>query len=214
MTKEKRLLKKLYVTVGGALGIVIANAVLAVFLVNYMEEMQNSERTLTTQKQSIEQQHRTLLEQREKAENSLSLYQKLAGGDEGSVFSLDKKILTDLLNRLNKRYELKELSLTISPIREETSDGFQKKTGTIIISDIEITFRSITDEYALAFLQRFFSEFSGFVNITEFKLTKDENINAETLYAARTKEAPPLVKGKVSFNWLGLKIHEEEKPQP
>ncbi len=208
MNKEKQLTRKLYITAAIAGIVVVASAIIAVYMLDYEDSLSRQERTMKNNTQSVKRKYQNLIAQREKAENSLNLYRKLTSGENGTALSLNKKILTSLLNRLNKKYKLHNLSLAISPTREHDIASISLKTGKIISSRVEISFDSITDEFAFAFSKELFQSLSKFTNITGFNLARVGNIDQKTIDMARTKGAPYLVKGQISFDWLGLKINE------
>ena len=131
--------------------------------------------------------------------------------------TMDRKKSTLILDQLNKKYQLSGLNLNISPAAFKTEAPYTRKTGGVNVSTVSITFNSITDEFAFAFLRDIIASFPGFKRLTGVNLTKKDVINEDILYAVHNGEIPPKVEGVIAFDWLGLEVKEEnaaQTPQP
>lgn len=164
----------------------------------------------TSRERQLRNEQAQLEEQKLKAEKSLELYSRLVqrGGEAG--FSLDRQAATRILNELNDKYLLTKLSIKVSPVTERQPGEFNIKTGQIVVSTVELSFFSISDEMAYGFLNELMNSFPGYVNITNLMMTRSNDFTPKVFEEMAKGVRPGLVSTRVTFDWLGLKEPEEE----
>ena len=143
-----------------------------------------------------------------KARKSLRLYETIVQDNAKEDFSLNRELATSILDDLNERYRLSKLSVSISPIQELKNDSMQNTSNVVIYSEVALQFKGVSDEMILGFVNDITNQFLGYVNITEFSLLKEKDIDGEVLYAVSKGKKPTTVSGAMKFLWLGLKLDE------
>jgi hypothetical protein len=211
MNKVLRMKKKLIKT-GIICGVIVLIASGGYFGVNsYFNHLTGQKLQLNREFQGLEANYKKLVQQHTKATQSLALYKKLTEGDNGKNFSLDRKTVTQLLDELNENYLLSNLNLAISPAIERKGSIFDRKTGKIITSEVKISFKGITDEFAYSFLNDVVERFPGYVNLTRFSLSRIGGTDRKTMYNAQLDAPPTFIEASIGFDWLGMQIEEKSE---
>ncbi len=211
MNKLQRLKKKVIIT-GSIFGVlVVACLGLTYFISSYSEEGEMRLMMLRSQRSTIESNNAAAIERNRVAQETMEVYEKINPQDNPLFGTLDRKKATITLDQLNQQYKLKNLSLNISPAAIRDSTPLQLKSGTVSSSTVTISFESMTDEFALAFMRDIIASFPGFMHITSVGLTKNGSIDSKIFYDTASGEMPSMVKGDFSFEWLGMDIKNKNE---
>lgn len=135
--------------------------------------------------------------------NNLNASQKQKQG-----VNIDKA--RELIDQLKIKYRIQRIDVNMtSPI---INNDIRRKNGTkdfqIEESIVKINFDTITDIYALSFINALAKQLPGFVKITDVKLERVGQVNPAILEKIAQGTFPVLVKGKMDFIW------QDFKPEP
>ena len=210
MSKLKQVKKKVIAAGIFASIVTIVCIGLAISFFLYTSSLESNKNTIQRQNRKLESELKMLSKQHKKAQASLQLYEKLTEGGQGSTQALDRKRAASILNKLHDDFILSELNLSIAPIEERKGRNFKRKTGAIISSRVNISFKSITDEFAYAFLDELIRQFPGYINLTHFSLNLMRQV---TLRNGKSEidKPPSFVEAHVEYDWLGLQMNEDKK---
>jgi hypothetical protein len=211
MNKEKRLLNQLIRSAVVSGGIIVATAGMAYFSMNFNEDLTKEKRQTTNQQRQLIAQNRAAIDKHRKAETSLELYERLMQQNGDETLSLDRRKVTQLLNELNQRYRLSGLNLSISPPEKKNNSDFSVASGEVFSSDVRISFQSISDEFAFGLLYDMVEKFPGLVSISEFQLARKDDVTPGIVSELQRGRNTALVRGTLTFNWLGLKFEKPEE---
>ena len=208
MSKLQNLKKRLGVE-GAIAGVAIAViGGITYFANSYSTNVTTEQQQLQQSAQSLQAEYTSLIEQQQKAKSSLELYQKLTSGKNGGNFELDRRVVSQVMNKLVAQYLISDLKVSISPVETFEDPVFTKKTGKIISSTVTLTFGAASDELVFAFVQRMSRELTGYMNIKELSLKRLAPIDNKSLYQISQGQRPVLVEAQVVFDWLGLQQNE------
>ncbi|MBP7710250.1 MAG: hypothetical protein KA100_04185 [Rickettsiales bacterium] len=113
---------------------------------------------------------------------------------------IDKMLLASAI-----KYNISEPIIKVS-FPETLSDGiFARSTITVSSSSVSISFKSLDDAKALAFVNDFTNSLPGYVVISSFDLKKDKSYSNEELIAISSGKGSGIVSGNISFFWYAFK---------
>lgn len=110
----------------------------------------------------------------------------------------------DVLDKLSTKYKLSEVNTSFSK-PEELKNKFVADTVAVISSNVTISFKGLTDEYAMRFVEALIREFPGYIQIRTLSLTQMQEINKDVLRLIAKGEQPQIIKGNLDFFWRDLK---------
>lgn len=209
--RQKKQLKK--EAVMAALVLLGASCIVAGVTVFQSATVEDLKKT-QTEVGGLDRKEQSLTNQLAKAKNSLRLYETIIQHNSQEDFSLNRELATATLNELNERYRLSNLSVSISPIKELQNESLQNASSVVIYSEVALKFKGISDEMIMGFTNDVARQFLGYVNITEFSMEKESDINGEALYAVSKGKKPGIVSGELKFVWLGLKLNAPADKPP
>lgn len=206
MNKSQRLIKKLIKYGIFAAIVIIVNLSIYIFLSGYSESLETEEGKIERETRKISRENSELLSKHQRAKASLDLYNRLVGNNAENTFTVEKNLITRLLSNLNSQYQLRNLQLELKPVEYKKEEPFTLKTGTLIASDVVITFESITDSFSYAFLESVQDGLSNFLLVRNFNIQKTGDINDLLIENTEQNAIPTLTKGSLEFRWIGLKV--------
>lgn len=211
MNKYQRLIKRLMKYGIFAAIVLVVNLAILIFLVEYSDSLDQEQEKIEIEARRIANQNRELLSKHERAKASLDLYQRLVGNNIQNTFSVEKRLITNLLQKLNTEYQLRNLQLEVKPAEYREEPPYTLKTGTLITSDVIISYESIVDSFAFAFTEDLFEGLSHFLLVRNYLIDKKSEIDGPTLLRTQRQAIPTLTKGEIRFRWIGLRVEEEDE---
>lgn len=208
LAAQKKKLIRTAAIAGGVVLLAIAITAGAMYAGSYM---QDDLKKTKSQMNSLNRKQQGLEKKIAKAKESLQLYETITQENGSQNFTLDRDQATARLNQLNERYRLSNLSVSISPVKELKNGATQNSSGVVIYSEVALQFKGISDELILGFVNEISRRFVGYVNITEFSMTKQGDINGKVLYGVSKGKKPVTVSGSLKFLWLGLKLDQPDE---
>lgn len=214
MNKLERL-KKLLIARGIKYGLMLAGCLIAFGTVYYFYGSIDDEiRRLKSKDRQLKSQITQLNSRNERLNNTLDLYNKLTSDSALKDMELDRKNISRLLQELSEKYSIRDININIDTLEERKQPPFARDTGTIITTNISLTFNAISDLHTFAFLEEILSEFSGYLNLNSLTVRKRGEINENLLRSLIKSGKAELFETKIDFEWLGLRpksISEEQK---
>jgi hypothetical protein len=209
MNKQQRLIKKLIkVGIFSAIVLVVLGGGY-IFIGEYQDSLVTSEERLSAEKSKLKRKHDELLARHERAKVSLDLYQQLVNNNAQDSFSIEKRLITNLLKDFNTEFQLRDLQLEVAPPEQKKGDVFTMKTGQLLTSEVEISFQSITDSFAYAFFDRVIQGVSRFLVVREMRINANKQVDPQLLQEARENTIPTLASAALVFEWVGLRTEDE-----
>jgi hypothetical protein len=210
MNKQQRL-KKQAITIGiFCVALCAFCLVLAIGSSIYNSDLDQTIQRLNIQRTGMQASQVAILKRFEDGQKMAAEYQKINPENDPTFGTLDRKNASVLMESLNQKYKLKNLSLDISPAKLQTLAPYQRKSGGMNTSTVKISFESVTDEYAYSVMRDIIASFPGFLHVSLLNLTKNTPIDDQILYDVQNGEIPPKVKSEFAFDWLGLEIKNND----
>lgn len=208
MNKHQRVIKKLVKYGIFAAIVIVVNLGILIFLMQYNDSLDKDISGIERETRNLSRENQELLSKQERAKASLDLYERLIGNNAENTFSVEKRVITRLLRDLNNEYQLRNLQLEVKPVQYKEEAPFTLKTGTLIASDVMISFESITDSFAYAFTDHLFEGLANFLLVRKFAIKKDGDVKAKFADSSSKGAIPSLAKGNLQFRWIGLRVDE------
>jgi len=169
----------------------------------YIGSLESQKKVLLRETLSVDSKTQKLRNKIEKAVTSKELYEQLISTNK--KLTLNRQNAVQILSKLREKHHLGTVSLTMSPVKDMRHKKFRKDNTVIEYSTITLSFKGITDEFIFAFVDSLSTEFKGYVRIKEFNLTKIGEVDKKALLSLSKGEKPMLVKGRITFDWMGIK---------
>lgn len=127
-----------------------------------------------------------------------------------SDFSLNREMVAPLLAAMKEKYHLATLEDTIAPVTEVIPDTSQIKIGTLVKSEIKLTFTALTDSDVYGLIGSLQRDFPGIALMHSLSITRTGELTKNVLVDLNQHKISPLVKGELSFVWLGIRPKMED----
>ena len=206
MNERYQRLKKTLIANGIKGGIIIAGCglLLGATIFFYQNGADDLKKLKNKERQS-QSQIRQLKERNERTKNTMELYEKLVRDSELRDLVLNRKNISQLLDRLKEKYRLSDVSIIISPLTEQLEDPFVQKTGIVVTGDISIEMRALSDAHVFAFTKELLREFSGYLNVQSLVINRQGSISEELLREILQQGHSEFVTASLKFEWMGLR---------
>lgn len=120
-------------------------------------------------------------------------------------FVIDRDTIATMLAALRKTHHLIDTEVTLSPITEISDNNFILKSGKAVKSTVHVTFAGITDNSVYNFIYDLKHKLPGIVLVSDLKITKNDQLSKEVLLTAMNSHTiTPVIKGEMTFTWLGI----------
>lgn len=110
----------------------------------------------------------------------------------------------NIVDELSKKFYLTDVRTTFSK-PEKMGDEFSTENITVLESSIKITFKALTDEYVIKFVEAIAKDFPGYIMLDSFTVKADESISENIVRQVAYGQNPQIVSGSVSFLWKDMK---------
>ncbi len=209
-TKYERL-KKSLIANGIKNGIIIIGCAIGLSAAFYFHESsQDTIKKLTSKERRLKGQITQMQTKQERANNTLELYEKLVKDSSLRSLELNRKNISDLLNKLSIKYKINNLSIDVAPITEQKKEPFLQKTGTVITTSVSLEFDSSSDAHGFAFADEVLKNFSGYLNINFYSIQREQELTEEVIRELLKGGKTDFIQNKISFDWLGLRPNKTD----
>ncbi len=124
---------------------------------------------------------------------------------EDGVQSLKLNDLNNIVNNLKQKYAISNISTTVSrPYISKTTN-----TYTVQTVDIKLSFSSISDQYAVNFINSLVQEITEYVHIISFSLQKKDEISKQDILDARKGLFHPNIDATATLQWNKLALIQD-----
>lgn len=210
MNRQQRLKKKMLSVAIACVTAVGVCLIIAIAAVLYNNDLIETAKHLTIRRAGMESNNVQILQRYQDGLATVATYKEINPTNQPLFGTLDRKNASILLENLNQKYKLQNLSLDISPAVLQSMPPYQRKTGGTNTSTVRISFESLTDEYAYSVMRDIIAHFPGFLRLSFVDLTKNSPIDDQIFYTVHNGEIPPKVKSEFAFDWLGLEVKNNE----
>lgn len=201
MNKIAYFRRKLYIEGAIAITVSIICAGAWLLLDNYNDDLLQEERKVQRDLIKAQRSMRVIEQDLDKSKKSYQFYQQIKGQQETDV---SRKNIIALLNALKDEYSVSALSLEVSPIASLQGDVFDRKNIRTIATEVNINFKSFSDQEAISFVDALRKNISGYIRMTELSMKKIGDIDQSAVYKAEKGEPFNLVETSLSFYLYGL----------
>lgn len=203
---RKRLIKESIM-----LAIVVAAFAAAGFVLeNYSEDAQSEQRIKEDEVNATRAKLTQIRQELEDGQAQVILYNKYIK-HHNEDFSLNRENATKWIVKQRDPLHLVNLSITVPPFTEVAKDMFPLKSGTMIKSDVKVTFSALTDNSVFAFIEKLQKEMPGVVVMQDLKITRTADISSTVILELNNHRITPLVTAEISFAWFGLRSDAKDK---
>jgi hypothetical protein len=195
---------------------VLALAVLAgggVLLSSYDDDAQSVKQTKESQNAGMRSEYEAIQQQLGTGFEMSAFYEAYSKS-RNSELQLKRDAATQLMSTLREKNHLTNLTVTISPISDVNPDFGQIKSGTLTRSEVKLSFGAVTDNSVYGFMEALERKLPGIVVFQDIKLTRESEPSREMLVELSQHRLTPLIKGELTFTWIGIRPLEEDKMAP
>lgn len=200
---QRRLLKDA-MTFGSMAGALLLLAGIAFWLHGGLEE---EKMQLDSQVNGLRSETASLQAQLVKAKESLELYSTINQRNQNAGFEINRDLAAQVLDRLKKSYHLGALSMKTDAVKIMEDSRFQKKTATILGTDVSMTFNGLTDAHLYSFIQAVRFGFPGYVRMSKLRLQRVSEPDRSVFLAISRGNVPGLVTADMEFKWYGIRYN-------
>jgi len=193
-------------------GLLIGLAVIIGGLLMLSDDFQQANDTLKNDVAALTAEGNTLQEKYTKVQQNISLYQEAMARSEAGRLTINHQSVGDSFNRLNDKFYLSNLHLTMSGINEVKSADFKSKNAVIVSSEVSVTFQAISDEYVYWMLDQMQQDLAGSARLTKLTLKRGGPVTDEVLHGIIQKGTFALVNAEMKFLWFGVKPVDAKAP--
>lgn len=140
-----------------------------------------------------------------KVQQNMNLYKESVAKIASGRLTISHQSVGEVFNRLNDKFYLANLHLTMSGIDDIKNPSFKRKDFGIVSSEVIVTFQALSDEYVYAMLDQMQKDLAGSARLTKLTLKREGDITDSVLQAIVQRGTYPLVSAEIKFLWFGLK---------
>lgn len=145
-------------------------------------------KTQVNQKTAEVQLHQTKIAQ---FGSILPLWNSFKEKDGSKKFSLSRDDATSVFVALRDLYLLKDIRVTVSPVRPSADASFTKTNARVVESDISVSMRAYTDEDVIKFLQSMDQRLAGVVKVKHIRIFRNASLPIQQPTASPQGIPPP-----------------------
>ena len=161
------------------------------------------EKLLRSDINSLESKLNKLISNKKRLSEDMAIWRDMTE-EEKKLGGLRINDAKDKVDKLSKKFYLSDVRTTFSK-PEKLGDEFITETVGVLSSNIKISFKGITDEYVIRFVESLTKEFPGFIQLESFSVTAEGDVDKSTISQIAYGQDAQLVKGTVSFVWKDMK---------
>lgn len=123
-------------------------------------------------------------------------------------YDLNREEALEILANIGKTHRIDKIDTQLSPVETLTipEGAFQRADAQF--SDVKLTFKTMTDLHAYAFVDDVINQMPGIKKITYFRISPLDSFRDEDLVDMSQGKKPELVQAEISFLWLGIRLFE------
>jgi hypothetical protein len=179
-------------------------AVLGVVLHNYSESVQSEQHIQENEVNAFRVKLAELRRFMESGQEQVALYNTFIK-NHGQDLTLDRESASQFITAQHEKYHLVNLSITIPPFSELPKETLSIKSGTMIKSDVKITFGALTDNSVFAFIEKLQREMPGMVVLKEVRIIRTTGLTSDVIVGINKHRITPVVTADLSFAWIGIR---------
>lgn len=130
-----------------------------------------------------------------------------AGGNNQQLNGLRINDAKDLLDEWEKKYKLSEVKTSFEKPERLQEKKLQTDIISVIGSNVNITFKAITDEHVYNFINELLEEYPGYIWIRSFDIKKSGEVTKEILQKIALGDKPNLIEVRLDLVWRDLKYN-------
>lgn len=120
----------------------------------------------------------------------------------------------DMVDYFKEAYELYGVSTSFSKPQELSDKAFKKDTLSTVYSEVSVNFSSVSDAHAFNFVHALEQYFPGYIQVTSFSLSRNQDLTQDIFYNIVAGEQIPTVTATLVFKWWDFKerkaVNEKE----
>lgn len=124
--------------------------------------------------------------------------------DRGFFVNQDRIVARTRMDTVRAASKLHGISYKIEPQKKVENSTFTSTTDEVVLSEVSVEMRGLTDAEALNFIERMQTEFSGLVVLKEVELKRENEVTPENLQKISKGESFDFITGKASFDWYSI----------
>jgi len=208
-TIRKALLKQTVVVI-----VVLAIVSAPVFYVDYMyDDYLAKGKNIETEGNAIASKVSILLSEYENANSKLSDYNLVKEKQEQKMLTVSKSILRDVVAAIRKKYSFDKFDVEMSDVKPKVGGQYNKPQFFAEESNVTVKLNSMSDEDVFFLIQSFQNAFSS-IKFTSVKISRDHDLDKNSLLAIRNSCFSPLVSADIAFTWSGLQSVKKDDAVP
>ncbi len=211
MTKDIQMKKRLIRDIAlVATGVVMLSGT-GFLLAGYDDDVQSKKMTKESDNSSTRSE-RDRMQQKWGAGSEVNEYYNTYKLHHNTNFLLNRELATQWLTELRSQHHLVNMEVTIAPVSDVTNNEFRLASGTMVKSEVSVSFGALTDNSVYNFIEALQRRFPGIILVSELKLARTGDVTRGVLTDLSQHKLSSLVKGSISFVWLGIRPKPDEKP--
>ena len=206
----KKLLIKNFVVAAGAVALVLG---IALYLSDYDDTVQADLAAKQGQNNTASAEYKDI-ETTLGRQNEVAKYYEQYSKDHNTNFVIDRETIAGFLNSLRKTHHFADnLEVTVSSVTDIPDGGIGIKSGRLVKSTVHIVFKALTDNAVYNFIYDLQHKLPGAVVVSDLEITKTDDLSPGIVTQAVSHHTlTPMVKGQLSFLWLGVRPTQETPP--
>lgn len=214
MSNKLTSLKKKFISQAIKSGIMILGCAIAFSAAYYFyQSSEDSIKSLKTRDSQLKRKIVELKSNNSSAGTKLAKFEKLQSDGKIKPLELNRKRISNLLSQLSDIYRINNVNININPLKERTGAPFTQESGTIVTTNITLTFDSPSDVHAFAFIEKLTQEFPGYLNMKTLAVSRTGEVSEDTVRSLLKGGRANFIKNSVNFGWLGLRPNPEKGEQ-
>jgi hypothetical protein len=148
-------------------------------------------------------------------QNEVAKYYDEYAKSHNTNFVIDRETIGGVLTSLRKIHHFaNNLEVTVSSITD-ADNGMGLKSGKMVRSNVRMSFSALTDNSVYNFIYDLQHKLPGVVLISDLKITKTDELSRNIVSQAVSRHTlTPMVKGELTFMWLGIRPAPENVATP
>lgn len=121
-------------------------------------------------------------------------------------YDLNREKALDILAQIGKAHRIDKIDTQLSPVETLTIPEGTFQRADAQFSDVKLTFKTMTDLHAYAFIDDVMQQMPGIKKVTFFRISTLDTFQNDDLVDISQGKKPELIQAEVSFLWLGIRL--------
>lgn len=139
---------------------------------------------------------------KESVDEFLRIKKDIAAGQ----YDLNREKALDTLAKIGKAHRIDKIDTQLSPVETLTIPEGTFQRADAQFSDVKLTFKTMTDLHAYAFIDDVMQQMPGIKKITFLRISPLDTFKNEDIVDISQGKKPELIQAEISFLWLGIRL--------